>query len=89
MELSKIEDLWNKHNEYVPCGCDTEDGEVTCDCEPEFTMSFTGLVATVNQMELEWYKELEKKLDGIKYIADLSIFKNEIQNKITQLEMLN
>ena len=75
--------------------------ELYCANQTEFTyeddllaeMTLTDFTNAINQAELEWYKELEKKLNKINQgntIAfDLDYYQTEIQNKIKGLENEN
>ena len=75
--------------------------ELYCANQTEFTyeddlldeMTLTDFTNAINQAELDWYKELEKKLNKINQgntIAfDLDYYQTEIQNKIKGLENEN
>lgn len=87
MKKEKIEELFNKH--HTTCYDAMEARHVK-------VMLIGDLARAINQAELEWCKELEKKLQGIVSCNhDITIIKltkqyyREIKNKIKELENEN
>ena len=81
MKKEKIEELFKEH-------CDLY-------CSGREFMDLEHFTQAINQAELEWYKKLEKKLNGIAYLhyedipRETRLYLNEIQNKIKELENEN
>ena len=81
MKTDKIDGLFNKHScNYKVDGSSNDTRLVPIE---EF-------ISAINQTELEWYKKLESKLNGLwsaeSMLNEFVNYRNEIREKIKELE---
>lgn len=76
MKTEKIEELFDKHAIFDDYRCN-------------YIMCLDEFFDAINQAELEWYKKLDNKLDGIAIsldtIGEFWDYRNEIKDKIKEL----